>query len=436
MAWSRVRSTPVRAPGQLSETVSQPRSSQNAHAGVGIFANFTFEAASDTPSPAPELMMSHSMNNETSERARETEMPDARRVRRSEAKVDELTSMIQKIQLDDCSNNGDSDSDRREVAPHQEVLHLGPDTQSKATLAAKDIAGATLSVPADVKYGTKMGTDSANEDFKSVDDLLEDMYWSDHCRYLHWRMLGEALAAGQCRFVRKLVSEHSNTPETAAWDSSDELGRVLLHLLAEDGNDAGIKLLVERGADVNAADKHGKTPLMYAAFATKLCTVEALLSSGADVNLEDLSGRRVLHYAAYGALLSSDGLVHHEDLENQGALHYAAYRCKGERYVSKRYGGMSRCRKVADRCIRGQTDAEHYGISRCREVVQALLNSGARTAVTDQEGKTPYDIARLSDDHVLTERMAPWKPEDCKQMSATESTMKLLEARRPGTTYR
>lgn len=57
-----------------------------------------------------------------------------------------------------------------------------------------------------------------------------------------------------------------------------------LHRAAQDGDLAGVAELVKGGAEVNAFDDIGKTPLHYAAEKEHFTVVEYLLAHGADVN--------------------------------------------------------------------------------------------------------------------------------------------------------
>lgn len=66
-----------------------------------------------------------------------------------------------------------------------------------------------------------------------------------------------------------------------------------------------MEFLIEKGADVNAKDNDGKTPLMFASAFDNSRVVKLLIGKGADVNAKDNGGWSALIYAAYdGNLLN------------------------------------------------------------------------------------------------------------------------------------
>jgi ankyrin repeat protein len=68
---------------------------------------------------------------------------------------------------------------------------------------------------------------------------------------------------------------------------------------ANEGDLAAAVDVVEGGADVNAIDPQGFSPLMVAAFRRDRDMAEFLIGMGADVNRPNVRGVVPLHYAAY-----------------------------------------------------------------------------------------------------------------------------------------
>jgi FOG: Ankyrin repeat len=57
------------------------------------------------------------------------------------------------------------------------------------------------------------------------------------------------------------------------------------------------RLVIDWGVDPNVRERHGVTPLHYAARNGHLDVVEFLLEHGADPNVQDNDGKTPLHYA-------------------------------------------------------------------------------------------------------------------------------------------
>lgn len=72
-----------------------------------------------------------------------------------------------------------------------------------------------------------------------------------------------------------------------------------LHNAAAQGHLRILKLLIERGADVNVTDWHGNTPLINAAYFGHMDVVKALLEKGANVNTISKEGTTALIAAIY-----------------------------------------------------------------------------------------------------------------------------------------
>ena len=67
-------------------------------------------------------------------------------------------------------------------------------------------------------------------------------------------------------------------------------------------------LLIARGADVNAKDDIGMTPLYTATFMSHQITIE-LIDRGADVNAKDQNGLTPLYYAVRGLRTEIESLL-------------------------------------------------------------------------------------------------------------------------------
>ena len=77
---------------------------------------------------------------------------------------------------------------------------------------------------------------------------------------------------------------------------------ISIHDAARTGNIEAVKQHLTAGTDVNAMDKHGGTPLLWAISSVSHKEIaELLISKGADVNAKDKMSMTPLHYAAaYG----------------------------------------------------------------------------------------------------------------------------------------
>ncbi|MDQ7825151.1 MAG: ankyrin repeat domain-containing protein [Candidatus Eremiobacteraeota bacterium] len=90
------------------------------------------------------------------------------------------------------------------------------------------------------------------------------------------KSLAEGAASGD---VAKVTSALDKKPQLLNKPGED--GRTLLHIAAVQGHTPVVKLLVERGADLNVKTADGKTPLKIALESGKTELAEYLKSKGA-----------------------------------------------------------------------------------------------------------------------------------------------------------
>src|SRR5437763_3172979 len=100
-----------------------------------------------------------------------------------------------------------------------------------------------------------------------------------------------AVRSGETNVVRKLLAA---SPQLV--NARDAAGSSLLHHAAGFGNVATMKLLLERGADVNAGNQRKSTPLFWSLHDES--KVRLLLDSRASISAKTIDGRTPVYQAA------------------------------------------------------------------------------------------------------------------------------------------
>jgi ankyrin repeat protein len=144
-----------------------------------------------------------------------------------------------------------------------------------------------------------------------------------------WTVLIHAIAAGNVDIAKLLMEKGADVGlkndegMTALWPAVDNGSTGIVRALIEKGADVEAllggkkgedfpsplhlalyrakpdiaKMLIEAGADVNAKNKSGLTPLMRAALSEQVEIVRLLIARGADVNAREDGGKTALKYA-------------------------------------------------------------------------------------------------------------------------------------------
>jgi ankyrin repeat protein len=76
-------------------------------------------------------------------------------------------------------------------------------------------------------------------------------------------------------------------------------GTTPLHHASSIGNTEVVKLLIEKGADINVKNNFGSTPLHYASNEGNTEVVKLLIDNGADINVKDRADTTPLHKASF-----------------------------------------------------------------------------------------------------------------------------------------
>jgi hypothetical protein len=104
--------------------------------------------------------------------------------------------------------------------------------------------------------------------------------------------LGLAAAYGHRNVVELLLNQGANV------NAADAMGQTPLHTAARYGSADVAALLLEHGADVDARDVLGATPLEWAALSGDKNVASLLIKRGATVNAQSSTGKTALHLAA------------------------------------------------------------------------------------------------------------------------------------------
>ena len=161
--------------------------------------------------------------------------------------------------------------------------------------------------------------------------------------------------------------------------------------------------LLRKGANVNARDLRGRTPVMAATYGNHVRTVEALVNAGADINRRDMMLNNPFLYAGAEGLLDILRLT---------------VKAGADPAITNRYGGTA----LIPAAHRGHVESVNYLLSHTRvnvnhvnalgwtalleaivlsdgglrhqQIVAALIRHGADVNLPDRWGRTPLQLAR------------------------------------------
>ncbi|CZR56859.1 uncharacterized protein PAC_06748 [Phialocephala subalpina] len=188
----------------------------------------------------------------------------------------------------------------------------------------------------------------------------------------------------------------------AELETKDEYygSRTPLSWAAEDGHEAVVKLLLEKGAELETKDDYGRTPLSWAAEDGHEAVVKLLLEKGAELETKDDCGRTPLSYAAmYGheavvkLLLEKGAELETKDKDfGRTPLSWAANNGHEAVLLEKGAELENKDKEYGRTPLSWAAWAPPNGHE---AVVKLLLEKGAELETKDNNGRTPLSYAAM-----------------------------------------
>gem|GEM_PF-304783 len=189
-------------------------------------------------------------------------------------------------------------------------------------------------------------------------------------------------------FVTFLIEKGANV------NAADMRGRTSLHLATEGGHRDLIDLLLAKGADVNTKDRLGRTVLLTALDVGRGNVTDLLLERRADVNLQDQDGRSPLMVAC-----------------DKGQVNLVkAFLEKG--------ANLNASTKAGRTALMAASKSGHQGI------VELLVDKGADVEARDKEGKSALSIAMEARHLGISDLLLETMKEKRKQQKGADNERK------------
>ena len=196
--------------------------------------------------------------------------------------------------------------------------------------------------------------------------------------------------------------------EGADVDAKDKDGQTPLGWAARNGHEAVVQQLLGKGADVDAKDKDSRTPLWWAAGIGHKAVVQQLLGKGADVDVKDKKGLTPLgwaagngHEAVVQQLLGKGADVDIKDKNGLTPLWWAA----ANRHKAVIQQLLSKGADVDAKDKDGRTPLEWAAGYGHEAVIQQLLGKGANIDAKDKDGQTPLGWAARNGHEAVVQQL-------------------------------
>ena len=187
--------------------------------------------------------------------------------------------------------------------------------------------------------------------------------------------------------------------------TQDELNQKLIEAV-DNKNITEIKSLLNQGANVNAQEKYGWTPLHWAALNGYYDVAKLLIENGADVNIKNNGGWTPLHEAAFKEcydivklLIDNGADVNTQNEDGTSPLHISAM--KGYRDIIKYLIENGADVNVQDKD--GWAPLHYAAFWDSVDIIKLLIENGVDPFIKNKDGKIPLDYCKNQEVRQLLE---------------------------------
>jgi ankyrin repeat protein len=191
--------------------------------------------------------------------------------------------------------------------------------------------------------------------------------------------------------------KNGHVPDTKDSDTKDDYGQTPLSWAAENGHEAVVKLLVEKGAELESKDYFGRTPLLWAAENGHEAVVKLLVEKGAELESKDCNARTTLSWAAGNGheavvkLLVEKGAELESKANYYGRTPLSWAAGNGHEAVVKLL--VEKGAELESKEYKGRTPLSRAAGKGHEAVVKLLVEKGAELESKDRNGQTPLSRA-------------------------------------------
>nr|VZI30733.1 unnamed protein product [Spirometra erinaceieuropaei] len=271
----------------------------------------------------------------------------------------------------------------------KEEKNVAVETDTKTdTIHATNARGKTQgdSLPSEDIYGAK----DPDQDCDMVTALDRDALTPTELKFL------EAARTNRCNILTSILARPNFNVNVRT-----NLNRTALHMAASQGHLEAVQLLVKAKCSIDAVDKHGMTPLFWAAFRDHVDVVLYLLESGAGPQRRTKRGYSLLHVVA-----KADAIKTMEALLRRGIITNLCEYDNNDMtplMIAASSGSvlsttvLSKLGHIEDHVDQHQRNLLHMAVlSGSSEVVAVLCQNPASAALInefDEDGMTPLQYA-------------------------------------------